>query len=77
MHFMAVKKSRKRSVFVINSYTVFERHCIYSQLKGMRTMYVNIYLGYNLSIEEMRKGYSVLSKMLNTCKRVRGLTPLY
>ena len=40
-------------------------------------MYVNIYLGYNLSIEEMRKGYSVLSKMVNTCKRVRGLTPLY
>ena len=77
MHFMAVKKSRKRSVFVIYSYTVFERHCIYSQLKGMRTMYVNIYLGYNLSIEEMRKGYSVLSKMVNTCKRVRGLTPLY
>ena len=56
MHFMAVKKSRKRSVFVIYSYTVFERHCIYSQLKGMRTMYVNIYLGYNLSIEEIRRG---------------------
>ena len=53
MHFMAVKKSRKRSVFVIYSYTVFERHCIYSQLKAMRTMYVNIYLGYNLSIEEI------------------------
>ena len=56
MHFMAVKKSRKRSVFVIYSYTVFERHCIYSQLKEMRTMYVNIYLGYNLSIEEIRRG---------------------
>ena len=56
MHFMAVKKSRKRSVFVIYSYTVFERHCIYSQLKGMRSMYVNIYLGYNLSIEEIRRG---------------------
>ena len=74
---MAVKKSRKRSVFVIYSHTVFERHCIYSQLKGMRTMYVNIYLGYNLSIEEIRKGYPVLSKMVNPCKRVRGLTPLY
>ena len=74
---MALKKSRKRSVFVIYSYTVFERHGIYSQLKGMRTMYVNIYLGYNLSIEEIRKGYSVLSKMVNTCKGVRGLTPLY
>lgn len=31
-------------------------------------MYVNIYLGYNLSIEELRKGYSVLSKIVNTCK---------
>ena len=56
MHFMAEKKSRKRSVLVIYSYTVFERHCSYSQLKGMRTMYVNIYLGYNLSIEEIRRG---------------------
>ena len=57
MHFMAVKKSRKRSVSVIYSYTVFERHCIYSQLKGMRTTFVNIYLGYNLSIEEIRRGF--------------------
>ena len=69
MHFMAVKKSRKRSVFVIYSYTVFERHCIYSQLKGMRTMYVNIYLGYNLSIEEIRRrllGVSLTEPEINS-----------
>ena len=62
MYFMAVKKSRKRSVFVIYSYTVFKRKCIYSQLKGIPTNYVCEHLFGEQFVNRRNTKYDIFVK---------------
>ena len=60
MHFIRVKKSRKRSDFVISSYFKDSVFTIVKRDAKLQTSYV--------------KGVSFLSKMLYTHKRVSGWT---
>ena len=50
-------KSKKRSIFVIDSY--FKRQCIYSSSKGCKVLNKLCERGggYHLSIEGIRKGF--------------------
>ena len=67
--FYGLIKSRKRSIFVIDSYL---KTVHLQQLKGMQSSKQGMWKGYHLSIEVIRKGYLFREKWYK--KRVRGWT---